>query len=327
MKIHHFFLTLLLLLGSACASQDSRMDIIFDTDANNELDDQHAIAYLLLNKDVFNVLAITTNVTAGGGIEAQVEEVERVATLVGEDVSKLNILPGATANFEDIRTHLGEKDFDGHQTVDFMIESARKYSPSHKLTIVPVGKLTNVALALEKAPDIADKIRIVWLGSNYPDPGEWNLICDIPSMNYVLDTDAEFEIVTCHYDKPNGTDAVRVNLEEVNRYFKGKGPKALHPVTGRHGGTFNCFGDYSLDLFEHINLFADGTRALYDMVTVAIVKNPSWGRTTMIPAPVMVDEQWQERKDNPRTITIWENFSRDEVIGDFIATLEANTPQ
>jgi purine nucleosidase len=32
-----------------------RHHVIFDTDANNEIDDQHALAYLLFNGDVFAV--------------------------------------------------------------------------------------------------------------------------------------------------------------------------------------------------------------------------------------------------------------------------------
>jgi hypothetical protein len=47
--------------------------VILDTDANNELDDQHAIAYLLFNGQVFDVEGITVNRTreplriCGGG--------------------------------------------------------------------------------------------------------------------------------------------------------------------------------------------------------------------------------------------------------------------
>ena len=57
----------------------------------------------------------------------------------------------------------------------------------------------------------------------------------------------------------------------------GKGPRIRVQVTGRHGGKFATFGDYSVNLFDHIEL--SGTppsRALYDMAAVAIVKNPAW---------------------------------------------------
>jgi purine nucleosidase len=39
--------------------------VIFDTDANNEIDDQHALAYLLFSGDVFAVEGVTVNATSG----------------------------------------------------------------------------------------------------------------------------------------------------------------------------------------------------------------------------------------------------------------------
>ena len=65
------------------------------------------------------------------------------------------------------------------------MESARKQE-KRKLVLIAIGKLTNVALALEKAPAIAGKIRLVWLGSNYPEPGEYNLINDTSALQYLL---------------------------------------------------------------------------------------------------------------------------------------------
>ena len=44
-----------------------RIPILFDTDANNELDDQFALAYLLLNGETFDVRGTTVNATFNGG--------------------------------------------------------------------------------------------------------------------------------------------------------------------------------------------------------------------------------------------------------------------
>ena len=56
-------------------------------------------------------------------------------------------------------------------TVNFIIETA-KPKDDRRLVLLPVGKLTNIVLALKKDPSIAANVRIVWLGTNYPDPGE-----------------------------------------------------------------------------------------------------------------------------------------------------------
>ena len=201
----------------------NKMSVILDTDTNNELDDQHAIAYLLCSGNNFNVEGITVNATYNGGnIDQQYAEAERIVKLLGE-ADKIPILKGAEGNFEAIKDQLDNPEFDGNKAVNFIIEQAKKHK-SEKLVLIAVGKLTNVALAVKKEPSITDNIRLVWLGSNYPESGEYNLENDIPSMNYLLQTNIPFEIVTVRYGKPSGTDAVRVTQAEVPLKMAGLGP-------------------------------------------------------------------------------------------------------
>jgi len=326
--MRHKFSTIILismLLAVSCVNPGDKAsyaanDVILDSDANNELDDQHAIAYMLLNHDSFCVKGITTNATwVGGNAESHKAEADRVIKLMGDYGKNVKTIAGATGNFEDIRDSIANPKFDGSDAVDFIIETAKSYSPEHKLVLIPVGKLTNVALALMKEPSIIPNLRVVWLGSNFPKSGEYNLENDIPSMNYVLDTDVEFEIVTV--GSQTGTSAVRVSFDRAKSEFAGKGPK-VSSVEGRNGGTFTCFGDYSVDLFDHIERGTDDARALYDMAAVAIVKNPQWAQATEIPAPTMIDGEWVERPSNERKVILWTNFDKDSIIDDFISSLD-----
>jgi uncharacterized sulfatase len=316
------FLSAQLLVVCACAGAQKA---ILDTDANNELDDQHAIAYLLLNEEAFDVAGITVNRTSGGGgIENHYAEAERVVTLCGKS-PEIPVFRGADGDFETIRKTLNQPRFDGADAVNFIIEQARA-AKEHPLLLIPVGKLTNIALALEKAPDIAEKVRIIWLGSNYPDPGEYNQVNDEPALNYILNTDVPFEIALVRYGKPSGTDAVRATLSDIKARMPGKGPRVTQAVIGRHGGEFHCFGDYSVDLFEHIELHGNPpSRALFDMAAVAIVKNPDWAKPTTIPAPILVEGKWVDRPDHQRTITLWEDFDKTAIIRDFFQTIESHT--
>jgi len=305
----------------ACYTSTS-IPVIFDTDANNELDDQHAIAYLLLNDDVFNTLGVTVNATRNGGeISEHVKEAQRVLMLCNKD-EEIPLFAGANANFSEIRPHLKDAGFDGQEAVDFIIKEAMK-KRKEKLVLLPVGKLTNIALALEKEPAIADRVRVVWLGANYPEPGEYNLDNDVPSMNYVLETGVPFEMVTVRYGLPTGTAAVYVTQEEIKKKMPGLGPEAEEAIIGRHGGSFTTFGDYSVSLFEHIDYHDDQkSRSLFDMAAVAIVKDPSWASSTEIPCPAYVDGQWVEQPDNQRKILVWENFNKEDIIADFYATFQ-----
>jgi hypothetical protein len=101
----------------------------------------------------------------------------------------------------------------------------------------------------------------------------------------------------------------------------GLGPHISNPITGRHGGEFYCFGDYSVNLFDHIDYHGDPpSRSLFDMAAVAIVKNPSWAESKSIAAPIFISNQWKDQPINSRKIIIWENFNKEAIIGDFISS-------
>ncbi len=303
------------------SSANQKFEVIIDTDANNELDDQHALAYLFFNQDIFNVLGVTVNTTSSGGnIDMQVAEAVRIMKLC-DVYESIPMLPGADAGFEEIAPTINNSSYDGQAAVEFIIQEAQKERES-PLVLLPIGKMTNVALALMKAPEIASNIRIIWLGSNYPEPGEHNLVNDIPAMNYILDLNVPFEMVMVRYGSPSGSDAVRVTPERIESEMAGVGP-TVEPIEGRHGGTFTTFGDYSINLFQGIDLHGDPpARALFDVVPLAILKDKSWGEYKEIPAPFMVDEEWQERPDNNRKVGVWENFDSDAILNDFFGSMK-----
>lgn len=311
-----------LLLAVACSSPNqTKIPIIVDTDANNELDDQHALAYLFFNADIFDIKGVTTNATfSGGAIEGHHAEAQRVMQLCNV-AQKYPLLMGADQNFETIAPQINTEPFDGQEAVDFIIEQALS-NKNGKLVLAPIGKLTNIALAIKKAPEIKDKIRIVWLGSNYPAAGEYNLDNDRAAVNYLLDQAVDFEMVMVRYGEPSGSDAVRATPQDIISKLQGKGPEVA-PVKGRHGGTFRNFGDYAVNLFSKIDLPGDPpSRALYDLVALAILKNPEWGMKKTIPAPQLVDGKWQERPNNNRSILIWENFDAPSILADFYQSVD-----
>lgn len=301
--------------------ESSRMSVIFDTDANNELDDQHAMAYLFFNNKYFDTKAVTVNATNNGSnIDAQYAEAERIMKLC-QVADKIPLLKGANGNFVDIEKDLANPEFDGFKAVDFIIQESKKHKKD-QLLVIAVGKLTNIALALKKDPSIAKHIRLVWLGGNYPDPGEYNLENDIPSMNFILQSSINFEMVTVRYGKKTGTDAVSVTKAEAIKNMQGAGPTIATPIIGRHGGEFYSFGAYSINLFEHVDFYGDPpSRALFDMAAVAIVKNAGWAKSTLITRPTMVDKKWVTQPNDLPKITLWENFDKEKILQDFYRSM------
>jgi inosine-uridine nucleoside N-ribohydrolase len=188
--------------------------VLLDTDANNEIDDQHAIAYLLLSGDSFILEGITVNKTNNGGdIHEQAKEAERVIKLCDME-DKISVTLGASDSFSEIQSKVMNPVFDGSDAVDLMIERAHR-NASQVLTILAIGKLTNIALAIKKDPTIVSKIKVVWLGSNYPLPGEYNLESDSESMNFVIASGVLFEILRCYRYCCRSTFAVTVTPQDL----------------------------------------------------------------------------------------------------------------
>ena len=80
---------------------------------------------------------------------------------------------------------------DGH-AVDYIIDTLRSAEPG-TITLCPLGPLTNIAMALEKAPDIAERIhRIVLMGGAYFEVGnitpaaEFNIYVDPQAADIVF---------------------------------------------------------------------------------------------------------------------------------------------
>lgn len=305
-------------------SKVSRQRLIIDTDTNNELDDQHALAYALYNQDVFSIEGITINNTRGGnGMQGHYKEALRILKLCNAQ-GRIPVRKGAVGIYSDISQHVNETTFDGKEAVDFIIERSMAQE-DNKLTILAIGKLTNIALALKKAPEIKQRVKIVWLGSNYPAAGEYNLDNDTTAVNPVIQSGVPFEMVPVRYGETTGTAAVTVTKREIEERMPSKGIKIKPGIKGRNGGVFNTFGDYSVDLFDHAEMNGNPpSRALYDLAAVAILKDPQWAQKTSINAPVLMGDSWVENPhpDNENNIWIWQNFNRNEIINDLFLSIE-----
>lgn len=317
------FFSVIFFLCSINVFSQGKMKIIFDTDTNNEVDDQNALAYLLLNEATFDVVGVTINATKfGGDVHEHYKEAKRIITLC--DKEDTPVYKGVNGKFDEILPNLGSKDHDGSSAVDFIIKQVKKHKKD--LTILAVGKLTNVALAMVKDPSIIPHVNLVWLGTNYPNFREYNFINDIPAMNYISRSNAHFEVMPCRYNMESGTARVKVYKDKIVEKMKGLGPTVSTEIEGRHGGEFNNLGDYLSSLFNHIEYYhKPPSRSLFDMVAVAVLKNKDWAQKSEVTAFVFENERWNTVSLSHRKIILWEFFDAEEVMKDFYQTLESHT--
>jgi purine nucleosidase len=313
MKRYLFPLIIGLILIS-CTDRPDKISVILDTDANNELDDQHAIAYMIYNDDLFDIRGITTNRTwSGGPVEEHSKEARRIVHLCGAD-DRIQVISGANGNYNTLRDSLDNPDYDGKKAVEFIIKQAHTMTGGKKLVLIPIGKITNIALALKKDPSIIHKVKVVWLGTNWPGPGEYNMENDTSAVNPVIESGVEMWICTVD----GGTAEVRTTRTEITSRLKGKGIK-VDPIEGRHGGSFNKLGDYLVNLWENVG---EETRSLFDMANVATVKNPKWAEDTVVYGPRLTNGEWTSISTTKDSVVFFRNYDVTSVMNDFWRTME-----
>lgn len=182
----------------------------------------------------------------------------------------------------------------GH-AVDFLIETLRR-EPAGTVTLCPLGPLTNIATALQKAPDIAPRIaEIVLMGGAYFEVGNTT-----PAAEFNIHVDPQAAEIVFHSGVPlvvlplDATHQVLTNRPRIEA-FRGLGTPVGHAVAswtdfferfdmekyGSEGAPLHdpCVIAYLLqpDLFEgrHINVEIETVSELTMGMTVA-----DWWRVT-----------------------------------------------
>lgn len=177
--------------------------IIIDTDPGQ--DDAVAILLALASPDDLDVLALTC-VAGNVPLDLTAKNARIVCELAGH--TDVPVYAGCdrplgrklvTAEHVHGKTGLDGPDLpdptmplsEGH-AVDFIIDTLRSHETG-TVTLCPLGPLTNIATALQKAPDIAEKVQeIVLMGGGYFEGGnitptaEFNIYVDPQAADIVF---------------------------------------------------------------------------------------------------------------------------------------------
>ena len=134
-----------------------KIDVVLDTDAYNEVDDQFAISYMLCYRDKLNVKGFCAapffnqlSSSPADGMEKSYNELFNLIKLAGETDLLDRIYRGSTTYLPDEKTPVES------EAADFMATLANDYSPENPLYIVAIGAITNVASAILKNPKMAE---------------------------------------------------------------------------------------------------------------------------------------------------------------------------
>ena len=157
-----------------------KIDVVLDTDAYNEIDDQFAISYMIKSKEKIHVKAICAapfynahSESPKDGMEKSYDEVLKLLSLMRENV---DVFKGSEKYLDD------EKKPIISDASKMLAELSNEYSPENPLYVVAIGAITNVASALLLNPEMKNNVVVVWLGGHaqhFHDTKEFNMKQDI----------------------------------------------------------------------------------------------------------------------------------------------------
>ena len=310
------------------APPQGRPRVVIDTDPANEIDDQFALAWALLSGAQLDVAAVyaapfsfahrrATHPDApddappfcppGEGMRRSFDEIHTVFGKLG--------LPAAGRVFRGSAGYLASANTpQPSDAAQHLIATARAQPRGEPLYVVALGCVTNVASALLLAPDIVERIVVVWT-SGYPSHAphvndSFNLEQDLPASQLLLDSGVPHVYLPGFHVGAQ----LRLSLAEMERHVRGHG----------------AMGDYLHHLFTHNPLWTilgrrPGTGphswVIWDLVNIAWLLDSDWLPSELVRTPRLgLDRRW---RSDPTRHLMREAYAvqRDAVFNDLFAKL------
>ena len=281
--------------------------IILDTDMYNEIDEQFALAYLMKSLNTFDLEAITIapffkksySMTIAEGIDKSYEVTLNVLDMLKKSEYKYVVYKGAKNYFKDSK--------ESNDAVNKIIEIANK---NEKTTILAIGAITNVALAINKAPEIINKIKVVWLGGNTfltKDNSEFNFRQDIKAVQTVFESKVELVVIPARNVAANLT----TTIYELQHY--------LNKDTE--------LNKYLIEIFKNYNKKNEtdeigSSKTLWDLSAIAYEINVDWFKKEMISCPIVLDNGLYEQTTDRHKVIFVNDLYRDKIYQDLFKKLE-----
>ena len=286
-----------------------RVRAVLDTDTYNEIDDQFALVQMLLSRERIAVEAIyaapfhnARSSGPGDGMEKSHEEILMLLDRMGEKPGD-RVLRGVTAWVG------AEKQARAAPAVDDLIARARASTPEEPLYVVAIAAISNVASALLRAPDIIDRIAVVWLGGHalhWPDTDEFNLRQDVGGAQVLLDSGAALVLLPCM----GVVSHLHASVAEIERYVEPHG--AIGAFLAMR------FKEYAKD---HMGW----SKQIWDMAAVGWLIDAAWTPSYLVAAPILTDHVTWSFDARRHPIRYVSHVERDPILRDFYLKLEEHS--
>src|ERR1044071_8610802 len=167
------------------AEVNPRVPVVLSTDVGNEIDDQWAVTYLLLQPR-FQVLGVMSahapTITAPAGHTSHRILIDVVENRLGMRTHP-PLVEGGSAPLENSTT--GKRS----PAVEFLIKTSKRFRSDNRLTVLMIGAATDVASAILIDPSIVDRIRVIQMGFTNEQGGEeFNIANDVHAVQVILNS-------------------------------------------------------------------------------------------------------------------------------------------
>lgn len=288
----------------ACpGDDDGPLDIVLDTDAFNEIDDQFALVYILLCSQRFRLHAVYAapfhnhrSSGPGEGMRRSHEEILRVLEIMGQSSVGLAHL-GSERWLPDAGTSVSSA------ARDDLIERARRQPDGRPLYVVAIGAITNVAAALIAAPEIGEKIVVVWLGGHplhWPTANEFNLAGDANASRCLLDSGVPLVLVPCL----QVAELIKTTVAELDAHLDG-----VSPIGTYLARIFREYEGYDVRRPGH-------AKEVWDLAPLAWLGDAGWTTSVIEPSPILTGDLTWSIDASRHPIRVVKHVRRDPLFAD-----------
>lgn len=279
--------------------------MVLDTDTYNEIDDQFALIYAIVSSKI-NLQGVTAapffNERSSGpadGMEKSFHEIEHILRLTGRN-ARIPAFRGALQFQQKTGAPVDSP------AARFLISQAHRCAErGETLFVCGIAALTNIAAALQLAPEIRDMIVVIWLGGHElsvrDNPREFNLQGDIAAARMVFDCGVPLvQVPCCHV-----AEKLNMTSQELKRNLPGS------PV-----------GHYLQTIFDdYLNERNITDKVIWDIGAVSCLALPGAGEWECVHRPELHgDCTWSESASRPLMIQI-RRLDCERIFADFFHSL------
>lgn len=295
------------------------VEVVLDTDAFNEVDDQFTIAFAVRSRHKIQIKAVTAapfqnqrSSSFADGMEKSYQEIIRILKLL--DLPAQMAFRGAKRRLADSKTPVDSS------AARRIIELAHE-TREGPLYVVGLGAATNIASALLLDPTIKDRIIVVWIGGHpyhFESALDFNLKQDVSAAQVLFSSN----VPLVHIPAGDVAEQLSITLPELAKGIEGKSILCDE--------LYQRVASYRTEVTKGVP--GDGeektwSKVIWDIATIAWLVDPERSvQTKVVVRPRLeFDGTWNKQPDSAdRRVRVAIDLDASRVFGQLFEALNAS---